>query len=142
MPKLRHIFVFLLAAVLFVTGAMAQTGTGTLRGTMTDDSGGVIPAANVTLIGKGVAKTAQTQADGSYVFQGVAPGQYTVKAVLPGFATVNKQVNITGGGNFALPIQMLVAGNKEEITVADENTTTDRKSTRLNSSHLVISYAV
>ena len=43
---------------------------------------------------------------------------------MPGFATVNKPVNITGGGNFVLPIQMLVAGNKEEITVADENTTT------------------
>src|ERR1035438_4662940 len=126
MPKSRHICAFLLAAAVFVSTAMAQPGatTGTLRGTMTDNSGAVIPAAKVTLTGRGATKTAQTQADGSYVFQGLAPGQYTVKAVLPGFATVNKQVNISGGGNFALPIQMLVAGNKEEITVADENTTT------------------
>jgi len=117
---------FLLAAALFVSPAMAQPGasSGTIRGTMTDNSGAVIPAASVTLTGRGVTKTAQTQADGSYVFVGLAPGQYTVKAVLPGFATVNKPVNITGGGNFVLPIQMLVAGNKEEITVADENTTT------------------
>src|ERR1022692_21989 len=124
MPKLRHIFVFLLAAALFVTGAMAQPGTGTLRGTMTDDSGGVIPAANVTLIGKGVAKTAQTQADGSYIFQGVAPGQYTVKAVLPGFATINKTVTVTAGVNVALPIQMVIASEKQEITVAGEANTT------------------
>src|ERR1017187_6698500 len=125
MPKSRHICAFLLAAAVFVSTAMAQPGatTGTLRGTMTDNSGAVIPAAKVTLTGRGATKTAQTQADGSYVFQGLAPGQYTVKAVLPGFATVNKQVNITGGGNFALPIQMLVAGNKEEIPVAEENTT-------------------
>ena len=124
MPKLRHIFVFLLAAALFVTGAMAQTGTGTLRGTMTDDSGAVIPAANVTLIGKGVAKTAQTQADGSYIFQGVAPGQYTLKAVLPGFATINKTVTVTAGVNVALPIQMVIASEKQEITVAGEANTT------------------
>src|ERR1022692_4411536 len=124
MPKLRHIFVFLLAAAVFVTGAMAQTGTGTLRGTMTDDSGAVIPAANVTLIGKGVAKTAQTQADGSYIFQGVAPGQYTVKAVLPGFATINKTVTVTAGVNVALPIQMVIASEKQEITVAGEANTT------------------
>ena len=126
MPKLRYICAFLLAAALFVSPAMAQPGasTGTIRGTMTDNSGAVIPAASVTLTGRGVTKSAQTQADGSYVFMGLAPGQYTVKAVLPGFAPVNKPVNITGGGNFVLPIQMLVAGNKEEITVADENTTT------------------
>src|ERR1035438_8386773 len=110
MPKLRHICRFLPAALLFVSSAMAQPGTGTLRGTMTDDSGAVIPAANVTLTGKGVTKSAQTQADGTYVFQGLAPGQYAVRAVLPGFAAFNKAVNV------------------------------DRKSTRLNSSHLGISY--
>src|ERR1035437_2480977 len=90
MPKLRHMSVFLLAATLFVSSATAQPGTGPLRGTMTDDSGAVIPAANVTLTGTGVAKTAQTQADGTYVFQGLAPGPYAVKAALPGFATINK----------------------------------------------------
>src|ERR1035441_8528267 len=124
MPKLLHMSVFLLAATLFVSSAMAQPGTGTLRGTMTDDSGAVIPAANVTLTGRGVTKAAQTQADGTYVFQGVAPGQYTVKAVLPGFATVSKPVNITAGGNLAMPIQMVVAAEKQEITVADQASTT------------------
>ena len=44
MPKLRHTCVFLLAATVVVISAIAQTGTGTLRGTMTDDSGGVTPA--------------------------------------------------------------------------------------------------
>src|ERR1039458_3070096 len=123
MPKLRHMSVFLLAATLFVSSAMAQPGTGTLRGTMTDDSGAVIPAANVTLTGNGVAKTAQTQADGTYVFQGLAPGPYAVKAALPGFATINKPVTVTAGGNLVLPIQMVVASEKQEITVADEATT-------------------
>src|ERR1039457_218023 len=121
MPKLRHIFILLLAVAL---SAMAQTGTGTLRGTMTDDSGGVIPAANVTLTGKGVAKTAQTQVDGSYVFQGLDPGQYTVKVAFPGFAPINKPVNVTAGGNLVVPIQMVVAADKQEITVADQATTT------------------
>src|SRR5450631_1450266 len=124
MPKLRHIFIPLLAVALVVFSAMAQTGTGTLRGTMTDDSGGVIPAANVTLIGKGVTKTAQTQVDGSYIFQGLAPGQYTVKVAFPGFAPINQPVNITAGGNLVVPIQMVVAAEKQEITVAEQNATT------------------
>ena len=40
---------------------------------------------------------------------------------LPGFATVNKPVNVTAGGNLVLPIQMVVAADKQEITVADSN---------------------
>ncbi len=124
MPTLRRTFGLLLAVALSVSIAMAQPGTGILRGTMTDDSGAVIPAAKITLSGKGVAKAAQTQADGSYVFAGLAPGQYTVKAVLPGFATVNQPVNITAGGNLVLALQMVVAADKQEITVADSNATT------------------
>ena len=123
MPKLRPLTIFLLPAVLIVSSAMAQTGTGTLRGTMTDDSGGVIPAANVTLIGKGVTKTAQTQVDGSYVFQGLAPGPYTVKVAFPGFAPVSKPVNITAGSNLVVPIQLVLAAEKQEITVAEQSTT-------------------
>ncbi len=122
--KLRHFCVFLLAVALFAWSAMAQTGTGTIRGVMTDDSGAVIPAANVALTGKGVSKTAQTQADGTYTFPNLAPGQYTVKVAFPGFAAINKQVNVTAGSSLDLPIQMVVAADKQEITVADQATTT------------------
>src|SRR6516165_753940 len=124
MPKLRQYCVFLLAVALFAWSAMAQTGTGTIRGVMTDDSGAVIPAANVALTGKGISKTAQTQADGTYTFPNLAPGQYTVKVAFPGFAPVNKQVDVTAGKSFDLPIQMVVAAEKQEITVADQATTT------------------
>jgi hypothetical protein len=124
MLKLRHLVVILLAAALLVATAAGQTGTGTIRGTMTDDSGAIIPAANVTLTGKGVSKTAQTQADGTYVFQGLPPGQYTVKVTFPGFQAVNKQVNVAAGGNTVVPIQMVVQAEKQEITVADQATTT------------------
>src|SRR3954468_19055632 len=121
--QLRPLTIFLLPALLVVAGAMAQTGTGTLRGTLTDDSGGVIPAADITLAGQGVAKTAQTQADGSYVFQGLTPGQYTVKVVFPGFAPVSKPVNVTAGSNLVLPLQLVLAAAKQEITVAEQSTT-------------------
>ena len=35
----------------------------------------------------GAPRTAQTQADGSYSFPGLAPGQYTVQVTVPGFAS-------------------------------------------------------
>ena len=124
MLNLRRIFVYLLSAALFVTNAFSQPGTGTLRGTMTDDSGAVIPAANVTLTGKGVNKTAQTQVDGSYTFQGLAPGQYTVKVAFPGFASVSKTLTVNAGTNPDVPIQMVVAAERQSITVAEQSSTT------------------
>src|SRR3974390_98571 len=116
MPKLCHICLVLPAAAVFAWSALAQTGSGTLRGTMTDNSGAVIPAADVTLTGKGVTKTAQTQVDGTYLFQGLAPGQYAVKVTFPGFTPFSKPVDIAAGSNLVLPIQMVLATDKQEIT--------------------------
>jgi hypothetical protein len=114
---------FLLLAVVLALNAQTPT-TGSIRGVMTDDSGAIIPAAKVTLSGNGVNRTAQTQADGSYSFVGLPPGQYRVRVSFPGFANFDKTVAVTGGGAAALPIQMNVKAEKQEITVADTATTT------------------
>src|SRR3954454_6457488 len=98
MPYLHRTCAILLAAALSLASALAQS-TGTVHGTMTDDSGAIIPAAVVNLTGKGVTKSAQTQVDGTYTFTGLAPGQYTVKASFPGFAQVNKTVTVSAGSN-------------------------------------------
>src|SRR5436190_11065284 len=123
MFHLRTLFVCLLAAALVISGAHAQSA-GTIRGVMTDDSGAVVPAANVTLTGSGVNKTAQTQADGTYTFTGVAPGQYHVKVAFPGFAPVDKPVTVAPSATLSMPIQLTIATGKQEITVAEAANTT------------------
>ena len=121
MFNLRKPYLFVLAAVLMVSGAPAQPTTGTIKGVLTDDSGAVIPAAPLALSGpNGLQKTAQTQADGSYTFVGLAPGQYTVKATFPGFGAFQKIVSVSAGSSIQLPIQMSVATEKEEVTVSSE----------------------
>ena len=120
MVDLRRIGILLTAFTLLVGSGSAQQTFGTLRGTMTDDSGAVIPAATITLTGGGATKTSQTQADGTYTFQGLAPGQYTVHVQFPGFAPVNKPVTIAAGANLVLPIQMNVSAEKQEVTVKGE----------------------
>ena len=95
MVNLRRILFLFLAVALVVSSVPAQQTTGTVKGVMTDDSGAVIPAASVSLVGgNGVTKTAQTQADGSYTFVGVAPGDYTVKVAFPGFSPFEKTVTV------------------------------------------------
>jgi hypothetical protein len=109
-----------LAAALVVTGALAQPTSGTVKGALTDDSGGVIPAANVSLTGRGISKTAQTQADGTYVFSGLAPGDYTVSLAFPGFQPFSKPVTVTAGGTVQVPIQLALKVEKQEVMVQGE----------------------
>ncbi|HUK17755.1 MAG TPA: TonB-dependent receptor [Bryobacteraceae bacterium] len=116
----RRFCIVFLAAFCLVSGALAQQTTGTLRGVLTDDSGAVIPAAKVGLAGSGATKTAQTQADGSYSFPGLAPGQYTVTVTFPGFANYTKSVAVAAGGTVQVPIQLSLATEKQEVSVQAE----------------------
>lgn len=107
-----------LAFVFSLSIAFGQTGT--VKGTLTDDSGAVIPAATVTLTGNGTTATAQSQADGTYTFSGIRPGSYTVNVNFPGFQAVAKPVTVSPGGTAQVPIQLALVTEKQEVTVQAE----------------------
>src|SRR5581483_1368466 len=118
-PRFPRYNLFLTVFLAAAFTAFAQQ-TGAVKGTLTDDSGGVVPAATVTLTGNGATQTAQTQADGSYTFAGVRPGSYTVNVNFPGFAPVAKPVTVTAGGTVQAPIQLVIQAEKQKVTVAAE----------------------
>ena len=77
--------------------ALAQSSsTGTVSGTVTDNTGAVIPDATVTLTNTatGSARTATSTSSGQYIFAYVVPGTYDVKVGKQGFQTtvVSNQV--------------------------------------------------
>lgn len=93
---------------IFITPIWAQVDTGTVLGTVKDQSGGVVPNATVTLTENDTnhSVTKKTAADGTYVFTPVKIGTYSVAADSQGFektthvgVTVNIQqqvvVNLT-----------------------------------------------
>ncbi len=88
----------LLSLVLFAAqGLYAQVDTGTVLGTVKDQSGAVIPGAKVTLTNEGTGFTISkvTEADGTYVFTPVKIGTYTVEAEFQGFQkTTNKGITV------------------------------------------------
>jgi hypothetical protein len=78
--------VIMLAALLSAPLAEAQI-TGTLSGTVTDQSGAVIPKAKVTLVNQVTQDTREATSNGSgyFSFTGLLPATYTVKIEAAGF---------------------------------------------------------
>jgi len=127
-----------LAAGLLANAAFGQPATGGVKGTLEDESGAVIPAINVTLSGNGATKTAQSQADGSYSFTGLAPGQYAATVTLPGFQPFTGKVTVAAGATATLPIQLSIQAEAQQVTVLAENTTSVSVEPENNATALVI----
>ena len=87
MSRLRLLAIVLLG--VFAAGsAFAQGTTGQLSGTVTDDQGGALPGAVVTVTNTstGFTRSATTDGTGSYSLPGLPVGTYDVKAELSGFS--------------------------------------------------------
>ncbi len=81
-PPLTLVVVLLTATLL-----SSQTGTSTIRGTITDPSGRVLPNAIVTLtnIGTNAVRTTKSTDNGSYVFDLITPATYRLEVNATGF---------------------------------------------------------
>src|SRR5947209_7406789 len=75
------------AAILLSSLVSAQTGTGSVNGTVTDSSGSAVPNAAVKLtnIGTRIVDQAQTNTSGYFVFLNLRPGNYQLSVENQGF---------------------------------------------------------
>jgi hypothetical protein len=114
-----------LALALGIPGvAHAQRFTGELNGTVVDESGAVLPGANVTLTNEasGDQRRTVTNADGFFAFAAVPAGSYSVGIEMQGFRkTEIKGVGLRGGDSRSLrTIKMPVGGMSEAVSVTAE----------------------
>ena len=81
-----------LAAILAMAtvGVASAQRSGSIYGTVKDDSGSSLPGVTVHLEGMGAPRTTVTDDAGNYRFLGLDPGAYYVKAELDGFSTVEQ----------------------------------------------------
>src|ERR1700739_76056 len=82
-----------LGGLLLCLPLFSQGSYGRILGAITDQSGGVISGATVTIIDKdrGVARTLTTDQAGEYNAPTLIPGTYTVRVEAKGFQTVNRE---------------------------------------------------
>ncbi|MGH9397499.1 MAG: TonB-dependent receptor domain-containing protein [Terriglobia bacterium] len=109
--------------VLSCAIALGQTTFGSLAGTVTDPSGAVIPAVQVTLtnIGTNGKTVTTTNADGIYGFVNVQPGNYRIDAEKAGFKHFSRSpvvVQIQGSYRIDVAMQVGAVTQTVEVTAA------------------------
>ena len=129
MKRYRRALTWILATAVIVLfgltaaqGLPAQTGTGTLRGTLVDPSRGAVVnvPVQVTTAG-GQTLTATTNEVGVYELKDLAPGTYTVEVMANGFAPYKKEgVQIAAGQTQQLNITLALQSEQEQVTVSGE----------------------
>ncbi|HTZ75328.1 MAG TPA: carboxypeptidase regulatory-like domain-containing protein [Candidatus Aquilonibacter sp.] len=111
-------------ALFLVAGVIqAQSGTGTLRGTVTDPSGAAVVGATVTATSSsGQATTVTSNATGAYEFRGLAAGQYQVTTNAAGFQQFqNPAVTVAAGAAKTLDIPLAIEIEQQQVQVNAES---------------------
>ena len=131
---LLALFVALLAAGV----ARAQSsGTGTITGTVTDNSKAVITPASVlvTDTDTGLARTIPVNGDGIYVAPFLQPGHYTVRVSANGFATVEKAaLDLTVGQTLTVDATLPPASVSSQVLVTTNAPLLDTEKTEVSQS--------
>ncbi len=112
---------FSVLAFCMGTAAYGQAGRGGISGLVSDPSGAVIPAAEVTLLNEatGVALHTVTSSGGLYTFISLNPGEYQVTAGHSGFATVVvKKVTVNVDQVAEVNIKLEVGAASTTVTVS------------------------
>jgi hypothetical protein len=80
------LLILILGSILCAGTALAQ-GLATLRGTVTDSSGAVVPSATLTLtqVGTGLSRSVTTDVEGSYLIPALHPADYVLTTQATGF---------------------------------------------------------
>ena len=113
-----------LASLLTVSAsAQVDVATATLKGSITDQAGALIPGAKVTAtsVDRGLTKTSVTDAAGTYQIPLLQPGRYEVKLEAEGFKThLGQNLSLTIGQVAVLDVKLEVGDQAAAVVVNTE----------------------
>jgi hypothetical protein len=120
---------FVRVATLFLVSQVAwsQAVTGSISGSVTDNSGATIASARLTLVNVGnrEQRTVQTNDSGQFTVSSMDPGEYSITVQATGFKTLQRN------GVILTPSEILSVGNlvldlgtvEEKVTVTAQGAT-------------------
>jgi hypothetical protein len=130
------VILLLFALAWFFPVALHAQFRGSLRGTVTDPQGAIIPGATVTLANRdtGQNQTATTDNNGIYIFNGLAPANYSLTVDASGFKQkVLEHVQIIPEQLNSLNVQLEVGGAAQTVTVTGTTQALDYETATVSS---------
>ena len=115
--------VLVLLAPWVLTGVARGQATASIRGTVTDSSGGFVGGASVALTNpeSKSERAATTEADGGYQFLFLPPGTYTLTVAAAGFQKYEQTgLELLVNTPVTVNVQLKIGGGKETVTVTAE----------------------
>jgi hypothetical protein len=121
----RASFLLALACAAFAAHASTAQQTvdvGSISGRVVDASGGSIPGATVTATHRAtnIVAAAVTDQEGRFRFPYLRIGGYDIAFTIAGFNDTARQLTISAGSAFELPVALELAGVETNVTVTAE----------------------
>src|SRR5437879_2729049 len=120
--KISFLLLAALGVLLYSVPLFSQGNLGRILGTVTDQTGGVISGATVTIIDKdrGVARTLTTDDAGEYNAPSLIPGTYIVRAEANGFKRLERQnVVLEVGKEIRVDLTVQPGEQTQSVTVTE-----------------------
>jgi len=127
-------WVLLFALVVTVVSVAygQESTTGTIFGRVTDEQGGVVPGATITVSSEMGTKIAVSDANGRFLVPYLTPGLYSVHVELSGFAPIDQgNVDVRLGQRTELLFELKVGGIAETVTVLENSPVVDVTTTTI-----------
>src|SRR5262245_10388782 len=118
-PRSLATAMFAAAALLCTAVAGAQSTFGTVTGTVTDQSGSVLPGVVITAtnLATGVTRNVVTASVGEFQIPNLDAGSYVLLFELDGFSDATREVTLLSRQIVRADMQMQVAGAVERVEV-------------------------
>ncbi|HWB97873.1 MAG TPA: carboxypeptidase regulatory-like domain-containing protein, partial [Bryobacteraceae bacterium] len=133
-----------LVFALVLSGSAFAQGLASLRGTVTDSSGAVIPAATVTIaqVGTGLSRTVTTDMEGDYLIPALHPADYILTVQAKGFRqTTRKGITLLADRSVTVNVRMEIGDAAQTVTVeaaaTQVDTTTGTQGQVINQTQMV-----
>jgi len=111
--------VLVLSALLFLPVCSLAQGLGSIVGTVTDPSGGVVASAKITAKehGTGFVREAMTDEHGYYVIPSLRPTAYSVSVEARGFSIAKQEATLLADQTLTVNVQLKLGVSTESVTV-------------------------
>ncbi len=124
--KALRVFRSIVSALVVVAGltvtpgrAIAQSGMGSIEGTVTDPTGAIVPGAAVRVVNNatGVAVAVKSNNVGFYQVNGLFAGTYSITVTLAGMKTYNTSLELLVSQTAVINPKLALGSESQQVTV-------------------------